>query len=59
MFSGKNYDVELVDNQFVLVHPVSEDEVFDSFEDLVQSHPMCEEAREYFFGHGSVTEVTD
>jgi hypothetical protein len=49
-FSGKNYSIELVEGQFVLVHPVSENETFDSFEELVESHPVCEEAREFFFG---------
>ena len=49
-FSGKNYSIEYVEDQFVLSHPVSEDETFDSFEELVESHPVCEEAREFFFG---------
>ena len=47
-FTAKNYSIELVNNQFVLVHPVSEDETFDSFEELVESHPVCEEARAFF-----------
>lgn len=50
-FSGKNYSIESNDEgQFVLVHPVSENETFDSFEELVEAHPVCEEAREFFFG---------
>lgn len=50
-FSGKNYSIEANDEgQFVLVHPVSENETFDSFDELVEAHPVCEEAREFFFG---------
>ena len=48
-FDGTNYSVELNDQgQFVLVHPVSENETFDSFNEMVESHPVCEEAREFF-----------
>lgn len=51
VFSGKNYSIEYKnDGQFVLVGPVSENETFDSFDELVESHPVCEEAREFFFG---------
>ena len=50
VFSGKNYSVELLDGQFVLVHPVNGNEVFDSFEELVSAHPICEESRQFFFG---------
>ncbi len=49
-FESDNYSIELVDNQFILVTPVSEDELFDSFEELVEAHPDCEESREFFFG---------
>lgn len=47
-FTGKNYSIELSNNQFLLIHPVSEDELYDSFEELVESNPICEEAREFF-----------
>jgi aromatic ring-cleaving dioxygenase len=48
-FNGTNYSVKLNDQgQFVLVHPVSENETFDSFDEMVESHPVCEEAREFF-----------
>ena len=49
VFTSKNYSIELVDGQFVLVHPTSGNEVFDSFEELVEAHPICEEARVFFF----------
>ena len=50
-FSGKNYSIETNDiGQVILVHPVSENEIFDSFEELVESHPVCEESRVFFFG---------
>lgn len=50
-FTGKNYSIETsTDGQFVLIHPVSENETYDAFEELVDSHPICEEAREFFFG---------
>ena len=49
-FSGKNYSIEQTeDHQFVLVHPASENETFDSFEELVEAHPICEESRNFFF----------
>jgi len=54
-FNGKNYTIELVENQFVLVHPIGEDETFDSFEELVDSHPVCEEARSHFFDKMSLS----
>lgn len=45
-FIGKNYSIETTtEMQFVLVHPVSKNETFDSFEELVEAHPICEEAR--------------
>jgi hypothetical protein len=49
-FSGNNYSIELIDGQFVLEHPVSENQVFDSFDELVEAHPVCEESRKFFFG---------
>jgi len=49
-FTGSNYSIETTeDGQFVLIHPTSENETFDSFEELVESHPICEEARSCFF----------
>lgn len=53
VFRRNNYCIELAaSGQFVLIHPVSEDETFDSFEELVEAHPVCEEARNFFFGEG-------
>jgi hypothetical protein len=49
-FNGKNYSIEATETEFVLVHPVSENETFASFDELVESHPICEEARDFFFG---------
>lgn len=48
-FSGKNYSIEAVDDQLVISHPQGT-ETFDTFQELVESHPICEEAREFFFG---------
>lgn len=51
VFIGKAYNIELNENnQFVLVHPVGEDEVYDSFDELAEENPICEEARSFFFG---------
>ena len=50
-FVDKNYSIELnEEKQFVLVHPVSEDETYDSFDELSEANPICEEARAFFFG---------
>lgn len=49
-FTGKNYSIELVDGMFVLDTPATDTERFDSFEELSEAHPVCEEAREFFFG---------
>jgi hypothetical protein len=49
-FIGNNYSIEAQSNgDFLLVHPVSENETFGSFEELVEAHPVCEESREFFF----------
>ncbi len=60
-FSGKNYSIKSTDgtevvngnecyeHQFILSQPQGT-EVFDSFEELVEAHPVCEEARDFFFG---------
>ena len=49
-FTGKNYSIEATENsQFMLIHPVGENELFDSFDELVESHPLCEESRSFFF----------
>jgi len=50
-FTGKNYSIETNrEFQFVLIHPVGENELFDSFDKLVEAHPLCEECRLFFFG---------
>ena len=43
-FCGSNYDIERDSSGFVLVHPVGPDEIYDSFAELVASHPVCIEA---------------
>lgn len=48
-YHGDGYSVRCEDGQFTLIHPVNEDEVFDSFEELVESHPVCEKSRSFFF----------
>lgn len=55
-FNGKNYSIETTDaGQFVLIHPVSENETFDSLLELLEAHPVCDcdEVRECF---GTITE---
>lgn len=49
-YHGKNFSVRYEDGWFVVTHPVGEDERFDSFEELVEAHPIFEEAREFFHG---------
>lgn len=49
VFSGKNYSIELDEGLFVLINWTSANETFDSFEELVGAHPICEEARSFFF----------
>jgi len=49
-FTGTNYSIENTEDcQFVLVHPVSENETFDSLDELIESHPCCEPSRTFFF----------
>lgn len=49
-YAGKNYSIRIDEYQFLLIHPVGPNELYDSFDDLVGAHPICEEAREFFFG---------
>ena len=49
-FTGKNYSIEATnESQFLLIHPTEENDLFDSFEELVESYPVCEESRSFFF----------
>jgi len=50
VFTGKNCSITWENAQFTLHHPVSEDEIFDTFDELAASHPICEQAREFFCG---------
>ena len=57
-FTGKNYSITVADGtetingndcysgQLIITHPQGT-EVFDTFQELVEAHPVCEEAREY------------
>lgn len=58
-FEGKNYSVVSESEQFTLIHPVSENETFDTFDELVESHPICEESREFFFGNDQYLVITN
>ena len=50
-YTGPNYEVtDLGSGQFVLSHPTSENEMFDTFVELVSAHPICEQSRKCFFG---------
>jgi hypothetical protein len=56
-FKGKNYSITVADGtetinghecysgQLIITHPQGT-EVFDTFQELVEAHPICEEARE-------------
>jgi hypothetical protein len=56
-FTGKNYSITVADGtetinghecysgQLIITHPQGT-EVFDTFQELVEAHPICEEARE-------------
>ena len=57
-FTGKNYRITVADGtetingyecyvgQLIITHPQGT-EVFDTFQELVEAHPVCEEAREF------------
>ena len=63
-FDGKNYTIRLAEGgeqmgenvvrypvvcgQFILSCDSGNTEVFDTFQELVESHPTCEEARSVF-----------
>jgi hypothetical protein len=44
--------VEVVDGQYLLIHPTGPDELFDSFEELAEAYPVCERYRDELFGEG-------
>ena len=49
-FRGTNYTIRHTSaGQYFISHPQG-NETFDSFEEFVDSHPITEEARKYFFG---------
>jgi hypothetical protein len=43
-YEGKNYTIEVVDNQLVISHPQGT-ETFDTFQELIESHPVCQKSR--------------
>jgi hypothetical protein len=49
-FNGSGYSIERPDGQFLLVPDSAGDYLFDSFEELVEAYPICESARDFFFG---------
>lgn len=55
-FRGSNYSIELVDGVFVLDTPATDTERFDSFDNLVEAHPVCDESRGFFFGFRFATD---
>jgi hypothetical protein len=50
VFKGKNYKITSRGAWFILDDMVNPNQEFDSFEELVASHPVCEESRTFFFG---------
>ncbi len=50
VFKGKNYKITSRGASFILDDMVNPNQEFDSFEELVASHPVCEESRTFFFG---------
>jgi len=51
METTKDGRIEVTEsNQFLLIHPVSANELFDTFDELVEDHPICEQYREELFG---------
>jgi hypothetical protein len=50
VFKGKNYTITSRGAWFILDDMVNPNQEFDSFEELVASHPVCEESRTFFFG---------
>ena len=58
VFSGIHYRITFVGG-FILIHPVSANEVFDTFDELVESYPFCEESRAFFFGECCDAPITN
>lgn len=50
IFKGKTYAITLIDGLFYLDDYAGAAGTYDSFEALVEDHPICAEAREFFFG---------
>ena len=49
-FNGTTYTIETTeDNQFVLNDPTNPTETFDSLDELIETHPVCEESRAFFY----------
>lgn len=50
IFHSEKYSIEMTEDfQFALSDDTSENVLYDSFDELVEDNPVCEEAREFFF----------
>jgi len=68
-FKGKNYSISITDGTevvngsecsngwFLLTKPDGEIEVFELFEELIYSHPICEESRSTFCDNIATAEM--